>query len=362
MKRIKKLDVFYKERLVGHLLENDDLTHSFFYSSKWLESGFSISPFKLPLEAREFVCSDYLINSMFGVFYDCLPDSWGNRLIDSFLSKQGINPSELSLLHRLSLLDKYSIGALSFKPSLTENFSFVDIEDFDKLYSEIETFIKEDTFGDLDLYHYGSSTGGSRPKINYFIDDDLYIIKFPSKVDSKDIGKNEYDLNILAKKCGICVPNCILLPSKTCSGYFATKRFDYDKGTKKHVISLAGLFDLNPSLSQIHYLGFLQTVRALCPEDLTEAIKRMIFNYLIGNKDDHPRNFSFVYDEETQKYRLSPFYDITSTPNIKEHMMQVNGKDEPTLDDFIVDVKKVGINENEFLKIYNDLKNILKNN
>lgn len=361
LKRIDKLEVYYKNRLVGHLLDNGNLTHSFTYSDDWLKNGFSISPFKLPLEPKIFVCSDYLVQSMFGVFYDSLPDSWGNKLIDSYLSKNDINPASVTLLQRLALLDKFSLGALTYRPSLKDNFELSDLEEYDEIYANIEKFIEDDSNIDYDLYHYGSSTGGSRPKINKFINKNLYIVKFPSHLDPLNIGESEYKFNLLAKECGLDVPDCLLLKSKKTNGYFATKRFDYDNGNKKHVISLAGLFDLNPSLSQIHYLGFLQTVRALCPDDLLEAIKRMIFNYLIGNKDDHPRNFSFIFDEESNSYRLSPFYDITSTPKIKQHMMQVNGKDEPTIDDFIAEAKKVGVDSKIVLEMYNFLADKVKN-
>lgn len=357
---INKVDVYFKDKLVGHLFDNGDSTHSFSYSDNWLRNGFSISPFKLPLEKKIFTCSDYLVNGMFGVFYDCIPDSWGNKLIDSFLSKQGIDIRKVTLLQRLSLLDKYSLGGLSFKPSFNEKIDISSINEFDKVYKKIKLFLNEDIVNDLDLYHYGSSTGGSRPKINYLIDNNLYIVKFPSSLDPLSIGEDEYKMNLLAKECGLDVPDCKLLNSKITNGYFLTKRFDYDNGEKKHVISLAGLFDLNPSLSQIHYLGFLQTVKTLCPEDLKEAVKRMIFNYLIDNKDDHPRNFSFIYDETNKKYRLSPFYDITSTPKINIHMMQVNGKDNPELNDFIVDAKKVGLTEKEVTEFYKKLKSKVK--
>ena len=212
----------------------------------------------------------------------------------------------------------------------------------------------------FDLYHKGSSTGGSRPKINYKFDDGEYIVKFRSRYDGKDKGLEEYKLNLLAKKCNLNVPNCKLIPSRICDGYFATKRFDRIGNDKVHVISLAGLFNLNPTLSQIHYRGFLQTVRALCPEDLEEAVKRMIFNYLIDNKDDHPRNFSFLYNEQEHKYRLAPFFDITSTPEINEHMMQVNGKDNPTIDDFIEDGKAVGLQKSRIISIFNELKEVIE--
>lgn len=357
-----KLDVFYENRLVGHLILNDDFTTSFYYSANWLQEGFSISPFKLPLESREFRNSDYFSKNMFGVFYDCLPDSWGNRLVDKFLFKNGINPRKVNLLDRLTLLDQYSFGALHFKPTFAEKFEIDEIKEFDEFKAKLDEFIKEDKEIDINLYHKGSSTGGSRPKINYLIDNELYLVKFPGIYDSINIEEEEYRINQLARKCDINVAPSLLIKSNISKGYFASKRFDRAKGKRIHMISLAGLFDLDETLSQIHYLGFLQTTKALCPEDLNEALKRMIFNYLIGNKDDHPRNILYYYDEENKKYRLAPFFDITSTPNIKEHMMLVNNTSNPTLKDFVIEASKVGINEEIVITTYKKIKEIIANN
>lgn len=362
VRELNEVEVYHNSKLVG-FLSSSQSGYVFVYASEWIEKGFSISPFKLPLSKEVFVCNDYLTNYMFGVFSDCLPDSWGNRLVDKFLVQNGINPQELSLLQRLTLLNDSSLGSLSFKPRILSFKNKEDIITFDNLYSKIRKFLKDDEIDDvnlLSLYHHGSSTGGSRPKVNVRIENSECIVKFPGKLDPDNIGVEEYRLNELAKKCGLNVEECKLIPSKINGGYFAAKRFDREEKKRKHIISLAGLFDLEPNLSQIHYLGFLQTVNALCPEDLDEAIGRMVFNYLIGNKDDHPRNFSFIYDEENNKYRLAPFYDITSTPLIKEHMMQVNGVDEPTIDDFITIVKKVGKTKEEFLRIYNRIFLITK--
>ena len=361
---IKRVDVFYKERKVGTLVENSDGTTSFAYSDKWIENGFSISPFKLPLSKTIFHCSDYLINNLFGVFYDSLPDSWGNLLIDEYLISQGYNPKNVSMVQRLTLLDDNSLGALTYKPSFSKEKEIVSSLEFDEFKKKIDAFLKDGDISNdnfFDIYKKGHSTGGSRPKINFLFEDGLYIVKFKSKLDIDSIGKEEYNLNLFAKECGINVPKCKLISSKICDGYFATKRFDRDNNEKVHVISLAGLFDLRTDLSQIHYKGFLQVVNKLCPMDAKEAVKRMIFNYLIDNKDDHPRNFSFTYDEKNKQYRLSPFYDITSTPQIKEHMMQVNGKDNPTLEDFIEDAKACHISSKEVEEIYFGIKNKLIN-
>lgn len=361
IQNVDKVSVFLKDKHVGTIFQNRDGSTTFVYSSEWLRDGFSISPFLLPLEDKEFHCNDYLTGFMFGVFVDCLPDSWGQFLVDKYLATLGINPRDISPLQRLTLLGKDSLGALSFKP-LFEHSKQTKIDDFDKvrqLIDELETKDKDFDEDLFDLYHKGSPTGGSRPKVNYKFNDGDYIVKFPAIYDSKNIGFEEFKMNELARKCGINVSDFKLVYSKVCKGYFATKRFDRVDGERLHVITLAGLFNLDPGLSQIHYKGFLQTVRVLCPEDLEETIKRMIFNYLIDNKDDHPRNFSFIYDEKNKRYRLSPFYDITSTPKISEHMMQVNGKDNPTVDDFVADVTAVGFDKEKFLKIYKELSKII---
>lgn len=356
---IKKIDVYFEDNLVGSLYQNDDLSTSFIYSKSWLNNGFSISPFKLPLTNEVFTCNDYLVNNMFGVFLDSLPDSWGNMLIDKYLIKLGYNPSKITLFQRLTLLDNDSLGALEFKPSFKKEVDHKIKQEFDDIKRNIDELIKQDSpISDafLDIYRKGHSTGGSRPKINYRYDDGLYIVKFKGQYDELDIGEKEYKLNLLASKCGINVPPCKLISSNISKGYFATKRFDRDGTRKIHVISLAGLLDLRVDLSQIHYKGFLQVVNKLCPKDNKEAIRRMIFNYLIDNKDDHPRNFSFIYDLKNHEYRLSPFFDITSTPNIKEHMMQVNNKDNPSIDDFLKDIEVCHISKKEVIEIYNDIK------
>lgn len=362
IQNVERVEVYYKNRYVGLISKKEDGSTSFIYSSAWLENGFSISPFLLPLQSKEFICDDYLIGFIFGVFQDCLPDSWGNYLTDKYLANKGINPNHISSLTRLTLLNDDSLGALTFKPCFLEKFSD-QFKDFDNIKRFIDELFTEDKDFDekmFDLYHKGSPTGGSRPKVNYCFDNDEYIVKFPSKWDEPECGYKEFQMNELARKCGLNVPDFKLVPSKECKGYFATKRFDRVNGEKVHVISLAGLFNLDPSLSQIHYKGFLQTVKALCPIDLEEAIRRMVFNYLIDNKDDHPRNFSFVYDESNDCYRLAPFFDITSTPTINEHMMQVNGKDNPSIEDFLADVTSIGFNKKRFLEIFEELKNIVK--
>ena len=359
---VDKVSVFHKNKHVGTIFQENNGSTTFIYTSEWLRDGFSISPFLLPLEDKEFRCDDYLIGFMFGVFNDCLPDSWGRYLVDKYLVSLGINPRDVSLLQRLTLLGEDSLGSLSFKP-LFDLSKQKEIDDFDKikqLIDELENKDKDFDADVFDLYHKGSPTGGSRPKVNYKFDNGEYIVKFPARYDNKNFGFEEFKMNELARKCGLNVPDFKLVKSNECKGYFATKRFDRVNGERIHVITLAGIFDLDPGLSQIHYKGFLQTVRALCPQDLEEAIKRMVFNYLIDNKDDHPRNLSFFYDEKNNEYRLSPFYDITSTPKISEHMMQVNGKDNPTLEDFLVDVQSVQFSKEKFLKIYKELSAIVK--
>jgi len=362
VRKIKEVEVYHEGRLVGFLSGPSDGAYTFVYSKDWIKNGFSISPFKLPLTNDVHVCCDYLVSSMFGVFYDCLPDSWGNLLVDKFLVKNGINPNELTILQRLTLLDESSLGSLVFKPRILETPKQDEPYDFDLLYAKMQKIIRDERLNDIDflsLYHYGSSTGGSRPKANIQFSGEEYILKFPSMLDKPTIGEEEFALNELARQCGLNVNETKLIPSKSSGGYFAAKRFDRVNHRRVHVISLAGLFDLNPSLSQIHYLGFLQTVLAIAPNDLEEAVGRMLFNYFISNKDDHPRNFSFYYDEKQHTYRLTPFFDITSTPNIKEHMMLVNDTSEPTYNDFLSIIRKIRFDEDKFERMYSKIKSIV---
>lgn len=226
MNTIKSLNVYYNNTKVGTLAILKDNRVAFEYDDTWILNGFSISPFSLPLRKEVFIPKKMLFDGLFGVFDDSLPDGWGKLLVDRMLIKQKINPHSINHLNRLAIVGNTGMGALSYRPSfLLDNSN--EERDLDEIAQECKNMLLTDYSEDLDLlFKMGGSSGGSRPKILTNIDNEDWIIKFPSSTDKDNIGEIEYRYSLCAKKCGIEMSETRLFPSKTCKGYFGIKRFD----------------------------------------------------------------------------------------------------------------------------------------
>ena len=361
--KVKKLIVKYNNRVVGTLAELEDLSIAFQYDEDWIKKGFSISPFSLPLSNKIYKNQNGFFNGLYGVFQDSLPDGWGELLFNRIMAKQGINGKNLSSLTRLSLISSNGLGALTYEPcQITEsndkNFNLDEIsKDIKKILSD------ENENADLDkVYNLGGSSGGARPKAHIKIDNDNWIVKFPCNYDPKNIGELEYNANIFAKKCDIDVNEFKLFPSRLCGGYFGAKRFDKENGKRIHMISLSSILETSFRIPNLDYLHLFQVIQNICvnKNDLYEAYKRMCFNVFYENKDDHGKNFSFLYDEKLGGYKLSPFYDISKTSKQVEHEMTVNGVGNPSEKDLLEVAKIMKLSINECKKIILKIKTVLQ--
>ena len=218
MDNYKYLKVFYNDILVGTLAKTPERVVAFEYDLDWLNNGFSISPFSLPLTKKVFIPKYEPFGGLFGVFNDSLPDGWGRLLADRLFLKNKINPAEVDNLNRLAVIQQSGMGALTYKPEHlfeTEN----KICDYDILAQECSKILESQDSDNLDeLFKLGGSSGGARPKILTSIDNEDWIIKFPSSADPKNIGEKEYQYSLCAKDCGINMPEIHLFPSKICSG------------------------------------------------------------------------------------------------------------------------------------------------
>jgi serine/threonine-protein kinase HipA len=116
MNSIKQIEVIYADHIVGRLALTKEGLCAFEYTAEWLASGFSISPFELPLRSGVFIAKPRPFDGGFGVFDDCLPDGWGLLILDRYLQQQGISPRNLTLLDRLTLVGSTGRGALEFRP------------------------------------------------------------------------------------------------------------------------------------------------------------------------------------------------------------------------------------------------------
>ena len=370
MNKIKSLQVFYNEKKVGTLALMKNNIVAFEYDSNWITNGFSISPFSLPLKKQVFIPRIDPFDGLYGVFSDSLPDGWGRLLVDRMLNSQNINPREISQIDRLAIVGETGMGALSYKPeyNLLEDKDYQ--EDYDNLALSCKKILNTEYSADLDkLFKLGGSSGGARPKILTKIDNEDWIIKFPSSLDDSNIGKLEYLYSVCAKKCKIDIPETKLFPSKISSGYFGIKRFDRKKLStgairKLHMISVSGLLETSHRIPNLDYNDLMQLTLNLTKsfEEVEKLFRLMCFNVFSHNRDDHSKNFSFIYNEDLNKWELSPAYDLTYSYSINgEHATTINGNGvNPGLTDILKVAEKIGLDKKKAEKIAIEIKEIVK--
>lgn len=340
---IEIVEVFAGDIKVGTLAFTKDNKVAFQYTEEWLKKGFSINPFKLPLSERVFVSTSSYFNGLFGVFADSLPDSYGELLLERYLRKNGIDINSLSCLDRLSYIGSSGMGMFEYVPDLSEKAN-EELVDFDLIQKECDNLFDSKEVENIDtLYSLGGSSGGARPKslIKYKGED--WIVKFSSKFDPKNIADLEFEYMSLARELGIKIPDIELVTSKTGNKYFLIKRFDRLGKRKIHMISVAALLECDFKAPSLDYNDLIKLTRVLTnnDDDVIEMYKRMVFNVIADNQDDHAKNFTFVYDFENKTYRLSPAYDITPGKTYYgEHTTSVNGKGKHITDEDMLIVAK----------------------
>lgn len=360
MNNIKQIEIIYDNHLVGRLALTKEGLCAFEYSSEWLNIGFSISPFELPLRNGVFVAKPRPFDGGFGVFDDCLPDGWGLLILDRYLQQKGFNIRNFSLLDRLALVGSTGRGALEFRPDknvVTKQ----EFSDFEKLAIEAEHILDSEDYVGKGIEEFqirGGSPGGARPKIFTRFEDKEWLVKFRAKRDSKCIGQEEYNYSVLAKKCGIEMPETRLFENK----FFGVERFDRSTSGKFHVISVAGLLGADYRLPSIDYIHIFHVCATLthCMTEMWKVFRLMTFNYLIDNKDDHAKNFSFIYRDN--EWHFAPAYDLLPSDGINGfRTTSINDKTEPTKKDLIDVAVKFGLDEKEANEIFEKIKFLVGN-
>lgn len=314
----RKLEVYCHGRLVGYLAETPDHMVAFQYSDEWIKSGFSISPLSLPLNNNVFIppekCRDRFAG-LFGVFADSLPDSWGELLLDRHLETLGISRGDVTTLERLAYIGRSGMGALEYYPAKESDFNMDPAGlDYDQISKECEKVLSSKESDQLNvLYNLGGSSGGTRPKILLTEDGKDWIVKFPASTDPAISGKREYDYSLCAKACGIIMTETALVESSVCEGYFKTVRFDRMDGKKIFSITISGLLEADFRAPSCDYNTYMKLIRMLTRDndkDKEQMYRVMCFNILTHNRDDHAKNFSFLYTDD-DGWRLAPAYDLT---------------------------------------------------
>ena len=365
MKTNSALQVLYDGRLVGTLAMTANHRAAFQYSEEWLEYGFSISPFSLPLKNQVFVPNKDYFDGLFGVFTDSLPDNWGSLLLNRLLRANGQNPDKLTVLDRLAIVGTSGMGALTYYPE-KEIQEKQGHSNLDELAEQCQKLLNTEYSDKLDeLYRLGGTSGGARPKIMTTIDGEEWIIKFPAHVDGRNAGKMEYDYSCCAKQCGITMSETRLFPSDKCEGYFGTKRFDrvIDNGTQKriHMLTAAALLELDFEQPSLDYHSLMKLTKILTRdylEDVNNMFRRMCFNVFAHNRDDHSKNFTYLYHEAENRWRLSPAYGLTySNTYYGEHTTTVDGNGRnPGEKEILAVGVAAGMERTECKRIMNQIK------
>ena len=341
---------------------------SFEYDRDFLKSGIELSPLRMPLGGAIYKFPSLAGEPFFGMpglVADSLPGRFGNALIEEWLSSLGKSLSDFTAIDRLCYTGKRGMGALEYVPATS------DIRDIDetinvskmvKFASDIlerreSIVMKAD--GNLtysQLVQVGSSAGGARAKALIAWNEttnevrsgqtllgpgfDYWLMKFDNVSKNGDHGledKPEYTLieyayYLMAKKAGITMSECRIYRSEGDS-HFMTKRFDRVNGEKLHMQSLGALAHISyqePGICSYELAAMYMNELGVPYKEIEQFYRRMVFNCLAVNQDDHVKNISFIMDR-TGTWRLSPAYDITFSydPNnkwLRAHQMTINGK------------------------------------
>jgi serine/threonine-protein kinase HipA len=372
MARARKVDVA-TVRLwdadVGAVAWNDARAlGEFEYEPSFLRQNLNIAPLTMPPRAGAFsfpALSRASFHGLPGLLADALPDRFGNRIIEAWLARQGRTANDFTPVERLCYMGIRGMGALEFKPAIgpkAEKAIPIEMSELTQLVAEVLRHrtdwvvrLKGDRAEALKMIiRVGTSAGGNRAKaviawnptthevrsgqISAPPDFEPWLLKFDGVTDvalgdPQGFGRVEYAYHKMAIMAGLTMSPCYLLEEGG-RAHFMTRRFDRDdKGGKIHVQSLCALahYDFNAA-GEYGYeqaLSVIQRLRLGYPA-LREMYRRMLFNVLARNQDDHTRNIAFLMDRQG-KWTLAPAYDVVWAYNSQgawtnRHQMTVNGK------------------------------------
>jgi len=291
---------------------------AFRYSKDFLDhpAAYALDPISLPLGENDFTVDH---PGVFGVFQDSLPDDWGKRLL---IRKHNLPRGRQNFPEMLLALGSSGLGALSYaesgKPLRLESES--SILTLDQLVYEAELF-ESGVYNDDDIAHLlsaGSSPGGARPKVlvRDYKQGRYYIAKFPSSKDNVDVVRIEAATMSLAATAGLVVPATSMAQCGA-KPVLLVERFDLPPHDRRHMISMQTLLKAE-GYYQCRYKDLLQIVRMVSTDPVTDSgllFRQMVFNAVIGNTDDHLKNF-WMTCSSAEGWRLSPSFDLL--PDIRE--------------------------------------------
>ncbi len=313
------------------------------WSREIIASGINPAALYYPPEPGLQAARTRNFGGLHGFLADALPEGWGYLVMRKRLAKLGVDIASLTPVEQLALVGETGRGALVFEPATAPR-DAVGTLDLDWLADEAAVILTGEGGQLADtLAGLAGGSGGTRPKVHVGFDDfgnvsvgageiaqghSAWIVKFPAAEDPVDIGPLEYAYAMMARAAGLEVPDHKLIASKKGPGYFATRRFDRPRpGARLHMISMSGAVEASPQTPS-SYDMFFRVTRAITRRagDVAAAFRRMVFNILAHNRDDHMRQHAFLMDAAGD-WRLAPAYDLTYAAGPGgEHYLDVEGE------------------------------------
>jgi serine/threonine-protein kinase HipA len=369
-------------RTIGAVaLQGDDDVAAFEYERAFTDSGIQVAPLTMPLSQQIYrfpALSRATFHGLPGLLADSLPDAFGNTLIDAWLATQGRSASSFNAVERLCYTGSRGMGALEFAPVIGPRARTTSQVQVDKLVELASDILSNRNHLDVsfddqakesalrDILRVGTSAGGARAKavvawnpetnevrsgqVSAEPGFEYWVLKFDGVRGNRDrdlddpqgYGAIEYAYHRMAVDAGLEMMECRLLEEGG-RRHFMTKRFDrLQDGSKLHMQSLGALAHFDYNLAGAHsYEQALMVIRqlGLPMETMLQMFRRMVFNIVARNQDDHDKNIAFLMDK-TGAWSLAPAFDVTYSyyPQgrwTSSHQMSMNGKqDDFTMDDF----------------------------
>jgi len=358
--------------------------YAFRFTPAFQASGVDPSPIHMPVAAdRTFLFTDLpeaTYRRLPAMLADALPDDFGNALIDRYMAERGISAQQVTALDRLAYMSSRGMGALTFRPPRGPNIGSSRPVELARLVGEARNALTGQ-FGDDDeagaalrsIIEVGTSAGGARAKAviawnretqeirtgSYAAPKGFehWLLKFDGVGADRELGETEhygrieYAYFLMARAAGIAMMECRLLEENG-RAHFMTKRFDREASdVRHHVQSFCALAHLDYKKKGTNaYSQLFVTIDdlGLPYSDREEAFRRMVFNVMARNCDDHTKNFAFRLRQRTA-WELAPAYDITFAHNPRgewthQHLMSVNGKfKEVTEADLLAEAERFAI-------------------
>lgn len=358
-------------RSVGALAYDPKVQLNVFeYSPEWVATGVELSPLHMPNRVGTYTFPQLSKETFYGLpamIADALPDDFGNAVIDAWLAEKGVDKTAITTLDRLAYAGERALGALTFHPAQpgldapTTTIQLADIVTEARVLLAGTVTPTETTHDAVpQLIQVGSSAGGARAKAviqynpktsqmrsGYSATEsgfEPWLLKLDGVSNSADGSVNsldaptqftriEYAYYLMAKDAGIMMSECQLLPEGP-RAHFLTRRFDREvSGERIHLQSLCAMDHVDFRFHDTHsYAQYFSVIRDLGmgQDEITQAFRRMVFNVVALNRDDHTKNFAFLLPKNGA-WLLAPAYDVTHAFNPKgkwtqHHQMSVNGK------------------------------------